>query len=202
MMREMLEPLGFETVTVASGAGCLENLNFLSHDASLNGLLPLMEKVPDLFFIDIRMPGMNGWELVAALRQRGITAPMIMLSANIGDGANPTHADAGHSDTLAKPFDLGQLVDRIGTHLGLEWVHAEPPSETVLGKLVSPGQEALRELANLGQIGHVRGIEAKLNALAADPANMPLVEALRRHMENFDFEAYAETLERVRHEPD
>jgi signal transduction histidine kinase/CheY-like chemotaxis protein/purine-cytosine permease-like protein len=202
MMREMLEPLGFETVTVASGAGCLENLNFLSHDASLNGLLPLREKVPDLFFIDIRMPGMNGWELVAALRQRGITAPMIMLSANIGDGANPTHADAGHSDTLAKPFDLGQLVDRIGTHLGLEWVHAEPPSETVLGKLVSPGQEALRELANLGQIGHVRGIEAKLNALAADPANMPLVEALRRHMENFDFEAYAETLERVRHEPD
>ncbi len=202
MMREMLEPLGFETVTVASGAGCLENLNFLSHDASLNGLLPLREKVPDLFFIDIRMPGMNGWELVAALRESGVAAPMIMLSANIGDGANPTHADAGHSDTLAKPFDLGQLVDRIGTHLGLEWVHAEPPSETVLGKLVSPGQEALRELANLGQIGHVRGIEAKLNALAADPANMPLVEVLRRHMENFDFEAYAETLERVRHEPD
>ncbi len=159
--------------------------------------------LPHLFFIDIRMPGVSGWDLVAILRERGITAPIVMLSANIGDGANPTSADAGHSDTLAKPFDLAQLLDRIGTHLGLEWVHAEAPAPVQqAGKLVSPGAEHLRDLANLGQIGHVRGIEAKLAALADDPANRPLVEILRRHMADFDFDAYAETLEQVRHEQD
>jgi CheY-like chemotaxis protein len=149
------------------------------------------------------MPGMSGWELVAALRERGVVAPIVMLSANIGDGANPTGKDAGHSDTLAKPFEMAQLIDKLGTHLGIEWVYAAEDAATPKpAALVSPGAEHLRDLANLGQIGHVRGIEAKLGELAGDPANAPLVTALRGHMEAFDFDAYAETLERVGHEPD
>ncbi|OAM79217.1 hybrid sensor histidine kinase/response regulator [Devosia elaeis] len=249
MMREMLEPLGFEVVTAESGMGCLAALGFPDSEISPGGLPPLREKAPegrmrgsgvsanveyeatpepltrlglrpihplpqgemertshsaaDLYFIDIRMPGMSGWELVRSLRERGIGAPIIMLSANIGDGANPTSADAGHSDTLAKPFDINQLLDKLSTHLGLEWTYDDaPPAETAPGALKSPGAEALRDLANLGQIGHVRGIEARLAELAAEPDNMPLVALLRRHMENFDFEAYAETLERMSHEPD
>src|SRR5690606_12559698 len=124
---------------------------------------------PDFYFIDIRMPGMSGWELVEALRNRGVGAPIVMLSANIGDGAGPTNSDAGHSDTLAKPFDLTQLLDKLGTHLALEWDYAEPTAAraTKPKKLVSPGVEHLRELASLGQIGHVRGIDAKLTELAA-----------------------------------
>jgi len=170
-------------------------------DASSEGMAAF---APHLYFIDIRMPGMSGWDLVAALRERGIAAPIIMLSANIGDGANPTGADAGHSDTLAKPFELNQLIDKLGTHLAIDWTHAVPPSAPAAqtAALKFPGAEALRDLANLGQIGHVRGIETRLTELAADPANLPLVAVLRRHMENFDFEAYAEALERVSHEQD
>jgi CheY-like chemotaxis protein len=187
LMREMLSPLGFAVLTASSGEACL---------ALLDGV------EPDLFFVDIRMPGMSGWELVKTMRQRGVAAPIIMLSANIGDGANPTSADAGHSDTLAKPVDLNQLIDKLGTHLGLDWIHAEPPTGSRTGRLRSPGAEHLRDLANLGQIGHVRGIDAKLSELASEPANRPLVDALRRHMQDFDFDGFAETLERVGHEPD
>jgi CheY-like chemotaxis protein len=187
LMREMLSPLGFAVLTAEGGAACL---------AMLDGV------EPDLFFVDIRMPGMSGWELVRALRQRGVSAPIIMLSANIGDGANPTSADAGHSDTLAKPVDLGQIIDKLGAHLALDWVHAEAPATARPGRIRSPGAEHLRDLANLGQIGHVRGIDAKLSELSSEPANRPLVDALRRHMQEFDFDGFAETLERVRHEPD
>ncbi len=187
LMREMLSPLGFAVLTAEGGAACL---------AMLDGV------EPDLFFVDIRMPGMSGWELVRALRQRGVSAPIIMLSANIGDGANPTSADAGHSDTLAKPVDLSQIIDKLGAHLALDWVHAEAPAAARPGRMRSPGAEHLRDLANLGQIGHVRGIDAKLSELSSEPANRPLVDALRRHMQEFDFDGFAETLERVRHEPD
>jgi CheY-like chemotaxis protein len=188
LMRELLEPLGFDIMLVESGEACLD----------------LMAKggSPDLFFVDIRMPGMSGWELVARLREQAITAPIIMLSANIGDGANPTSADAGHTDTLAKPIDLAQLVDRLGTHLGLTWRHRDQKPAQRAEKLVSPGAEHLRELASLAQIGHVRGIEARLSALAEDPKNLPLVELLRRHMSAYDFDGFAEVLERVGHEPD
>jgi signal transduction histidine kinase/DNA-binding response OmpR family regulator/purine-cytosine permease-like protein len=196
--------------TEGGGAAALSNSMDLDVAAPPPQPLPSRERgwtepalLPHLFFVDISMPGMSGWELVAVLRERGLIAPIVMLSANIGDGANPTSADAGHSDTLAKPLDLTQLLDRIGTHLGLEWIHADAPAEAAQGgKLVSPGAEHLRDLANLGQIGHVRGIEAKLTALEDDPANRPLVAVLRRHMADFDFDAYAETLEQVRHEQD
>ncbi|QQR40148.1 hybrid sensor histidine kinase/response regulator [Devosia rhizoryzae] len=188
LMRELLSPLGFTVLMAFDGPNAL----------TLMDAMP-----PDLFFVDIRMPGMSGWDLVAALRDRAVAAPIVMLSANIGDGANPTGKDAGHSDTLAKPFDLAQLIDKLGTQLGIEWLHAERAAQPAAAQaLVSPGVEHLRELASLGQIGHVRGIEAKLVELAAEEANQPLVETLRRHMQAFDFDAYAETLERVGHEGD
>ena len=188
LMHEMLAPLGFTVLVAVDGQSCLAAIETAR---------------PDLFFVDIRMPGMSGWELVQTMRARGVMAPMIMLSANIGDGANPTSADAGHSDTLAKPFDLNQLVDRLGTHLGLEWIHEVPDKPALRDRQMrSPGAEHLRDLAALSQIGHVRGIDDKLGELAADPANLPLVEALRQHMQNFDFDGFAETLERVGHEPD
>lgn len=194
LMREMLAPLDFLVLTAASGPECLALLGLSGGNGSA--------VTPDLYFIDIRMPEMSGWDLVQALREHGVGAPIVMLSANIGDGANPV-SDAGHSDTLAKPFELGQLLDRLGAHLDLDWRYAEPAkSGPAPGKMRSPGAEHLRELASLGQIGHVRGIDAKLTELAEDAANQPLVAALRRHMDDFDFDGYAELLEKVGHEPD
>ena len=190
LMREMLAPLGFAVFTVRDGLACLQALEL---------------EQPDVYFLDIRMPGMSGWALLEALRERGVTAPIIMLSANIGDGAAPTSSDTGHSDTLAKPFDLNQLLDKLATHLKLDWDYAPPASDKQAGKapkLRSPGGEHLRELVSLGQIGHVRGIEAKLVELESVAANRPLVTALRQHVDAFDFEAYAELIERVGHEQD
>jgi signal transduction histidine kinase/DNA-binding NarL/FixJ family response regulator/purine-cytosine permease-like protein len=190
LMREMLTPLGFAVFAAKDGPACLQGLEL---------------EQPDLYFLDIRMPGMSGWDLLETLRTRGVIAPIIMLSANIGDGAAPTGADTGHTDTLAKPFELNQLLDRLATHLKLEWDYAAPASAQQPAKppkLRSPGGEHLRELVSLGQIGHVRGIEAKLVELAGVDANRPLVEALRQHVAAFDFEGYAELIERVSHEPD
>ncbi len=88
LMRELLAPLGFTILTAPDGQACLDS--------------PPEVQV-DLYFIDIRMPGLTGWDVVEALRQRGVGAPIIMLSANIGDGAHPASSDAGHTDTLANP---------------------------------------------------------------------------------------------------
>ncbi len=188
LLRQMLTPLGFTVLTAEDGAACLAVLDIVR---------------PDLYFLDIRMPGMSGWELAAALRGCAVGAPIIMLSANVGDGAGPASLDAGHSDSLAKPFDLNQLLDKIGRHLKLEWQFdgagaAGATADTVLR---NPGAEHLQELASLGQIGHFRGIEAKLAELAADPANGALVAALRKPLEAYDFEGYAEVLEAIGHEP-
>ena len=187
MMREMLQPLDFTVLTAVDAPDCLTLLAGIR---------------PDLFFVDILMPGMNGWDLVERLRDMGQTAPIVMLSANIGDGAARTNSDAGHNDALAKPFSISQLLDKLEAQLELEWEEEQGKPAPMTAKrngsaLRSPGADHVRELVSLGQIGHVRGIDAKLTELAQEPQNAQLVDILRARMEAYDFAGYAEVLENV-----
>ncbi|WP_104666654.1 hybrid sensor histidine kinase/response regulator [Ensifer adhaerens] len=178
LMREILAPMDFTVLAAASGADCLA----LSRDVGA-----------DLFLIDISMPGMSGWELVEQLRGSGQVAPIIMLSANIGDGS-ATGTLRGHNDTLAKPFAVGQLADKLAVHLGLTWVHegeekhADPTPVT--RPLMRPDANHLEELIRLGEIGYVRGIEAKLTEIALQPEHQPFAEAARAYVQAFDLSGY------------
>jgi CheY-like chemotaxis protein len=104
MMRELLAPLDFVVLTAESGPECL----MLIEGAN-----------PDIYLVDISMPGMSGWQLAARLRDVGQTAPIVMLSANIGDGA-PAAATGDHNDTLPKPVNVRQLQDKLASWLGVE----------------------------------------------------------------------------------
>jgi signal transduction histidine kinase/CheY-like chemotaxis protein len=186
LMREILEPLGFNVLIARDSATCLS----LAGDCQ-----------PDLFLLDISMPGMNGWQLARTLRDTAkVQAPILMLSANIGETPPAQSEDDAHNDTLAKPFDLAQLLERIGSLMKLEWLDrpydspAPPPGPSVLA---SPGAAHIEELLQLGRIGYVRGIEAKLAELAADPSTRPFVEEIRQHLRNFDFERYTAVLEAI-----
>ncbi|MBN9053966.1 MAG: response regulator, partial [Rhizobiales bacterium] len=174
LMEEVLRPLDFTVLTTRSGANCLSLVEGLK---------------PDLFLIDISMPAMNGWELVARLRAVGQPGPVVMLSANIGDG---TAAHAGHNDTLAKPFDLRQLTDKLALHMGLEWIcHDEAKAvEPAKGSIVVPAEGHVQELIRLGEIGYVRGIEAKLAEIARAPEHKPFTDAVRAYVQVFDLAGY------------
>ena len=67
----------------------------------------------DACIMDIRMPGMNGDEVVRKARAAGSQVPVIMLTAmgEVEDRINGL--DAGADDYLAKPFDGGELLARI-----------------------------------------------------------------------------------------
>ena len=56
MMREILAPLDFVVLTAASGTDCLTLIEGIQ---------------PDLFLVDISMPGMSGWQLASRLRENG-----------------------------------------------------------------------------------------------------------------------------------
>jgi signal transduction histidine kinase/DNA-binding NarL/FixJ family response regulator len=188
LMREALSPLDFVVLTAASGPECL---------ALIEGMRP------DIYLVDISMPGMNGWELAAKLRAIGQTAPIVMLSANIGDGAAGSRPLGDHNDTLAKPVDFRQLHDKLATWLGLEWVHAAIAPEAPVkseGEMKSPGAMHVQELIRLGEIGYVRGIEAKLNYLAKHSENRHFTEVMTAHIRAFNIDAYLADLRKLERE--
>ena len=64
----------------------------------------------DLIFSDIKMPGMDGMELLDALLARGVEAPIVMIS---GHGTIETAVEAlkkGAFDFIEKPIDLNRLL--------------------------------------------------------------------------------------------
>lgn len=72
---------------------------------------------PDLFLIDLMLPEMSGIELAAELRKRGYgRTPMVAMSASsrLLDAARA--ADL-FQDTLAKPFDVREMVGTIHRYL-------------------------------------------------------------------------------------
>jgi len=66
----------------------------------------------DCVLLDLHMPGMTGLELLERLRALGITAPVIVMTAN-GDHIAGRIAAAGASSLLCKPFDDNELVTQI-----------------------------------------------------------------------------------------
>ncbi len=63
----------------------------------------------DLFLLDIGMPQMDGYQLVSALRQRGITAPIVALTGYGLSDDKKRAQDAGFSSHLTKPVGMSEL---------------------------------------------------------------------------------------------
>jgi PAS domain S-box-containing protein len=78
-------------------------------------------EVPDLVISDVMMPGMDGLQLVAALRAESRTAavPVLLLSARAGQEASIEGLQAGADDYLVKPFAAAELLARVRANIEL-----------------------------------------------------------------------------------
>lgn len=107
--RELLEIIlrweGFIVVTAATGAQALAMVG---------------EQAPDLVLLDIMMPGMTGYEVVATMREDVVTRyiPVIVITALEDPDARRLALSAGANDFLAKPIVRGELLARVRAALG------------------------------------------------------------------------------------
>lgn len=67
----------------------------------------------DIAIIDVNLPGLSGFEIVRALRKRGSTIPILMLTARAGLDDRVEGLDSGADDYLVKPFEMAELTARI-----------------------------------------------------------------------------------------
>jgi two-component system, OmpR family, alkaline phosphatase synthesis response regulator PhoP len=67
----------------------------------------------DLAIVDVMLPRMNGFEVVRALRARGQTVPIVMLSARGAEMDKVMGLELGAEDYITKPFGLAELLARV-----------------------------------------------------------------------------------------
>ena len=77
---------------------------------------PTMNR-PDLVLLDVMMPGMDGWEVCARLRELS-DVPVIMLTAKAAEADKLRGFQLGVDDYVTKPYSFVELVARIQAVLG------------------------------------------------------------------------------------
>jgi nitrogen-specific signal transduction histidine kinase/CheY-like chemotaxis protein len=190
IVRSLLEPLEFTVLAAQDGR---------------TGLQLAAQYQPDLTLVDISLPDMTGWQVASELRVLPELARLkiLMVSANAHE-YNPGGTEGqSHDGFVMKPVDLQVLLESIGNVLGLKWRYAAAPVTASDEALPTIFPEHVRQhiddLYQLGRIGHVRGIQAKLKEIEAeDPDNRVFTGRLRTLVANFDLKRYMTTLEAMR----
>jgi len=67
----------------------------------------------DLLIFDVMLPGRDGLEIVSALRQKGLTTPVLLLTAKDAVEDRVRGLDSGADDYLVKPFAFPELLARV-----------------------------------------------------------------------------------------
>ena len=88
----------------------------LAVDVALDGLEGqwlASEQTYDVIVLDIMLPGINGYQLCARLRECGNWTPILMLTAKDGEYDEAEALDTGADDFLSKPFSYVVLLARL-----------------------------------------------------------------------------------------
>ncbi len=176
LLRETLAPLGFILLSAPDGPSCIALAQHCS---------------PDLFMLDISMPGMDGWAVAKTLRANGHhRARILMISASALEAHGTPLAQPFHDGHLMKPIDIPLLLTAVGQLLGIDWKYKgddERKPEWQPGQERLPALREFDELAALGRIGHVRAIQQKLDDIQSRyPEHKDVVAYLRSLIDRFD----------------
>jgi signal transduction histidine kinase/CheY-like chemotaxis protein/purine-cytosine permease-like protein len=195
LIQRWLEPLGFEVMLATSGLDAL---------SLLDGLQPGDAGAPDAVFMDLAMPGIDGWETMRRLRAGGWSAvPLAIVSANAFDKGLDN--DLGHrpQDFFVKPVRRDDLLGWLGQRLQLVWIELPPAESAMVTAPAAPARPThevtsgleFEPLLELVRLGYYKGIVQWLDEWVQDhPEQAGFAQQLRTLAREFRFDAIEQQL--------
>jgi CheY-like chemotaxis protein len=191
VLTQRLGALGFQMSQAASGEQCLQLL--------ANGLQP------EIIFMDLAMPGLDGWQTIAALRAAGYPAPHVaIVSANAFDKSLDNAVGITPADFFVKPIVLDELLDWIGQRLGLLWIEEHSTqnirrleaqnTSNSSEKIIFPDHATLQAMLGHARLGYYRGISSALEALQAQE-HAAFVARIQTSLKAYQFDAIAQFIQ-------
>lgn len=205
LLARWLEPLGFAVSLATQGEDALAQLQ-----AGLR---------PDAIFMDLAMPGMDGWETLRHVQALDLQpAPALaIVSANAFDRGLDNDIGLPPEDFLVKPVRRLDLLDWLQRRLDLQWQRkaadeteagndADPaasqgPATASAARLTAPAgpglpAEAMDSLLELARLGYYRGFVQRASALqASHPDCADWLAQLQALAREFRFETIVAALQ-------
>jgi len=103
LVRDVLQATGYSTLEATTGEEAV-------------GLA--LSQAPALVLMDVQLPGIDGVEALERMRQNERTAsiPVLALTAQAMSGDRERFLEAGFDGYLAKPVDVGELIQTVREH--------------------------------------------------------------------------------------
>ena len=89
------------------------NYRVMEAENGLQGFEMSIREKPDLILLDLMLPGKNGLDICKELREKGLKAPIIILTAKHDDIDKVMGLEFGADDYMTKPFSVHELMARI-----------------------------------------------------------------------------------------
>jgi len=102
ILKKILQDSRYNLTCVSSGRDALKYLE---------------KHTPDMFLLDIEMPGMDGYELATKIKESGYKAPIIFLTGNAKKEYLAKAVKSGAADFIIKPINKDVLLDKIRKYL-------------------------------------------------------------------------------------
>jgi DNA-binding NtrC family response regulator len=105
-----------------------ENFEVLLAESVEQALNILINEIPALLLIDVKMPAQDGMYLMKKVKEKWPAIPVIVMSGYPIDSTVKTAADLGAATFIAKPFTPDELLETVGAVLQKEKNHGKKES--------------------------------------------------------------------------
>ena len=192
ILGRMLEKVGVEVRLASGGAQALELLR---------------EQMPDIIFLDIRMPGMDGQEMLDQLPAENdrSAVKVIAVSASVLDHQRQRYLEGGFDAFIGKPVRSEQIYACLAEFLGVQYEYRQPVEEEKSAAFL-PEQislplallESLREAASIHSMTNLKKQFDILEGLGNDGRR--LATHLRQLGKRYDLGGIGAVLEKIKGE--
>ena len=187
LLAQMLQGIGAWVRQAASGEEALQAVD---------------SEKPDLVFMDIRMPGMDGVEVLRRLRQVYGALPVVAISASVMEHQKEYYLSVGFDAFVDKPFRMEALYACLEEVLGVEYEYVPPETAAAPAvvdfdgmRLPAVVRQQLQEAAQMHNVTKVKRCLEQVRSLGE--REDILAAHLDELVQRFDMEAILEVLERT-----
>jgi two-component system NtrC family sensor kinase len=138
LANSILKPKGYDIITAMDGE---------------KGLHRALEEKPDLIIMDLRMPKMNGLEVLSALRQEQCHIPVILTTFHGSESVVVEAFRLGAKDYVIKPYTVEDIEEAITRTLGEGRAEEKAQLRERIKEVNQQWERRFRELSTLHDIG-------------------------------------------------